>query len=43
MADVSAHFTVYKGNTPGDLAHVATVLGKVILGCFTTCKTATVQ
>ena len=25
MADVSAHFTVYKGNTPGDLAHVATV------------------
>ena len=26
MADVSAHFTVYKGNSPGDLAHVATVL-----------------
>ncbi len=25
MADVSAHFTVYKGNSPGDLAHVATV------------------
>ena len=25
MADVSALFTVYKGNSPGDLAHVATV------------------
>ena len=25
MADVTAHFTVYKGNSPGDLAHVATV------------------
>lgn len=26
MADVTAHFTVYKGNNPTDLAHVATVL-----------------
>lgn len=26
MADVTAHFTVYKGNSPAELAHVATVL-----------------
>ena len=26
MADITAQFTVYKGNSPADLAHVATVL-----------------
>ena len=26
MADITAQFTVYKGNSSADLAHVATVL-----------------
>jgi len=26
MADITTHFTIYKGNDPGDLKHVATVL-----------------
>jgi len=26
MADITTHFTIYKGDSPGDLKHVATVL-----------------